>query len=439
MGPIRAFSRPSHALIAGEFVTSASPYSPTPGYSAARRSCYAYSSSAIASHHNAVPHPHLYGTVCATDPLRAGLVSSSPAALQTYLLHFKKPLPPGAASPDTHLAVPVQQDTRGDSLKEARDAARSTKRKETLEPGRNDGSEYERKNKERKIKNKSEKKLKKREQGSKNKHHNGEHKNHEKKSDCKWEKFYDLDEFKVNKDQIKWKNKNYSLAWKKHQKEDQCTQSEEEHDFGSERREARSNNKPVAASVSCPATKADDPCTSRMSLVFPISDDDDDGFGHDGGGEKENNEELWPISDIVETEDEEGESKPEHNEDQPGEDCGGDGPVPQRVNTFEDDAEAVGVFQQQQLAFTAGDNNSAITKHGNLEDEEDFSGVEPNTKAWQDSPQTGEKHKDYDAEEELQLDEQTEQENEDKRRLTEEDWPRDGVRATQRLRPRTYR
>lgn len=438
MGPIRAFSRPSHGLAAGELVASASPYSHTPGYPAARRPYCAHPSSPLGSHHSALSHPHLFGAVCAADPLRAGLVSS-PAAPTTCLFHFKTLLPPGAASPDTHLAVPAQQDTRGVSQGTKNDVLVSERvRKDIIERGCKDDSECERKSKEeRKSKNKSaEKKLRKGEQRSKNKHHNGAHKRHERKSNSEWEKCDDNNAPKKNNDEIKCKNKHNSLTWKKHQKEHRWTNNEDK-DFGNERRERKwSKDRLKAASASSPASKADDPCTSRMSLVFPFSDDDDDGYGHDGGG-KESNEEPWPISDIVETEDEEGEHKARQTEDLSGENC--EGSLPQHVSSALNDAEAVGVFQQQQQVTPATENT---TQNENSESEEKLGSVVPSNQRWQDSPPTRDTHdvhKDFDTDEELQLEEQVEHDNEDKRRSGEEEWPKDGVRATQRLRPRSYR
>lgn len=442
MGPIRAFSRPSHGLAAGEFVTSGSPYSHTPGYSAARRPCCAHSGSSLGSHHSALPHPHLFGAVCATDPLRAGLVSS-PAASTICLFPFKKSLPPGAPSPDTHLILPAQQDTRGAGQGAARGAEEGEKRrKDILERGWEDGSDYEKKRKEEgKSKNRNEeKRLKKSEQGSKNRQHNGAHKRHERKSGSKREKFGERNAHKKNKNEIKLKNKNDILTWKKHQKEHRWITSEAGNDLGRERRDEKwRKNKLSLASASAPATKADDPCTSRMSLVFPFSDDDDDGYGHGGGGEKESNEEPWPISDIVETEDEEGESKPEHAEDPSSEDFEGDGPLQQRANSAVSNTETTGVLRRQKLTLTAEDGVSALTQNGNSENEANFGSVLPNTHEWQDSPPTEGKQQDYDTDEELQLEEQAEHGNEDKRRSGEEDWPKDGVRATQRLRPRSYR
>lgn len=440
MGPIRAFSRPSHGLAAGEFVTSASPYSHTPGYSAARRPCCAHSSSALGSHHSVLPHSHLFGTVCAADPLRVGLVSS-PAASPTCLFPFKNFLPPGAPSPDTYLVVPAQQDARGASHGAVRDAEGSERRrKDILERGWEDGSDFERKSKEeRKSKNKSsEKKLKKSEQRSKNKQHNGAHKRHERKPDSKWEKFGDNKVHKKNKNDTKLKNKNDSLPWKKHQKEHRWIKSGEQNDLVRDRREEKWNKNVNSASVSSPPSKADDPCTSRM----PFSDDDDDGYGHDGEGEKESNQEPWPISDIVETEDEEGEGKSEQAEDPSKDDLQGDGPLPQRVNSAVNNAEIACVLQGQQPTPSAEHSVSAITQNGISESESNFGSVLPDTQEWQDSSPTEEKHdlhQHYDTDEELQLEEQGEHGNDDKRRSGEEDWPRDGVRATQRLRPRSYR
>lgn len=440
MGPIRAFSRPSHGLAAGEFVTSASPYSHAPGYSAARRPCCAHSSSPLASHHSALPHSHLFGTVCATDPLRVGLVSS-PAASPTCLFPFKNLLPPGAPSPDTYLAVPAQQDARGGSQGAAGDAEGSERRRRDIpERGWEDGSDCERKRKEqRKSKKKSvEKKLKKSEHRSKNKQHNGAHRRHDRKPESKWEEFGDNNAHKKNKSDSKLKNKSDSLTWKKLRREHRWIKSGEQHDLGRDRREEKWNKNNVnPASLSSPPGKTDDPCTSRM----PFSDDDDDGCGHDGEGERESTGEPWPISDIVETEDEEGEGKCEQAEDPPREDLQGDGPPPQRLSSAVNHAEAGGVLRRQ--ATPAAEHSvSAVTQNGISESESNFGSVPPDVQDWQESPPAVEKHdlaQDYDTDEELQLEEQGDHGNDDKRRSGEDDWPRDGVRATQRLRPRSYR
>lgn len=434
MGPIRAFSRPS--LAAGEFVTSASPYSHTPGFSAARRPCCTHSSSSLGPQHSALPHPHLFCSVCAGDPLHAGLVSS-PAAPPPCLFHFKKLLPPGAAPPDTHLAVPAQQDTGGASQGVTRDAVgHETRKKDIYEHGWNNSGEYEWKNKdERKLKKKSSENVwKKHKEESKWKQHNGAHKRNANNSEFQWERFGDPDLWKRNEDESKRKNRKGKLKWNKPHREHQGVRSEEENESGDERRKAKwSKNKPAPAAVSSPVSKADDPCTSRMSLGFPFSDDDDDDdHGHEGKGKKETNEESWRISDIVETEDEEGENQLGHVQDTSGEDCDPKCSLPAIVYSALGDGESVDVVQQQQLPSAAGNGSSIPTQNGKPESESE----------WQDSPPTGENgelHKESDVDEENEPEEQMEHENEGKRKPGEVECPRNGVRATQRLRPRTYR
>ena len=437
MGPIRAFSRPSHA--AGGFATSTSPYSHTPGFSSARRPCCAHASTSLGPQHPALTHPHLYSSVCAADPLRAGLVSS-PAAPSTCLFHFKKLLPPGAAPSDAHLAVPAQQNTGGASQGATRDAVGHEKRKDIYEHGWKNGDEYEWNNKyERKSKKKnSENKSKKHKQENKWKQHNSLHKRSAKKPEYEWDRQGDTDLWMKNEIESKQKNRKDELQLNKSHKGHQEVRSEEENESGNERREAKwSKDKLAPPPITTTVSKADDPCTSRMPLSFPFSDDDDDDdCGHEGKGNKESNEELWPISDIVETEDEEGENQSGHVQDTSGDDCDSDCPLPAIVDTGVGEAESVGVALQH-LPSAADHGSSIVTPNGESEGE----GVSSDLCAvleLRDSPSTGEKseiHNEYDVDDENDLEEH---ENEGKT-TGEDEYPRDGVRSTQRLRPRSYR
>ncbi|KAK8401860.1 hypothetical protein O3P69_001154 [Scylla paramamosain] len=432
MGPIRAFSRPS--LAAGEFVASATPYSHTPGFSASRRPCSAHASTSLGPQHTVLPHPHLYSSVCAAGPLHAGLVSS-PAAPQPCLFHFGKLLPPGAAPPDTHLAAPAHQDTRSASQRATGHAlGHERQRKDIYEHGWKNGSECEWKNKdERKLKKKSSENIwKKHKQESKWKQHNGSHKRSAKKSEYKWEKFGDAQLWTRGEDDNKRKNKKEKLKWNKAHRE--------QHDSGTERRRAKwSKDKPARQAVAAPASRAEEPCTSRITCAFPFSDDDDDDdYGHEGKGNKEGNAESWPISDIVETEDEEAESQAGHARDAAAAEasqCAPSGLADAAVG----EAESAGVLHQP-LPSAVDDVKAIITQNGS---EGEGACSDPrNALEWQDSPPPGEQCellKESDVDDENNSEEQMEHDDERKRRPGEEDYPRDSVRATQRLRPRSYR
>ncbi|KAG0720588.1 Homeobox protein Mohawk [Chionoecetes opilio] len=437
MGPIRAFTRPS--LAAGDFGASASPYNHTPGFSAARRPCFAHTGMALGRQHTALAHPHLYNSICAADPLHAGL-GSSPAAPPPCLFHFRI-LPPGAGPPDTRLAAAAHQDTGGAGQGATRPAATHERRKDIYEQhGWINGGEYEcMNNDERKSKKKIGDNLWKiHKQENKCKKH-GAHKRDAKTSQLKWGRFGAADLRKRNQDENKQKNKD-KLKWKETPNEHHGVRSEEENESGSERREAKWSQDKAAPAASPLVSSTDDPCTP---LSFPFSDDDDDdNNGREGKDNKQGSEELWPISDIVETEDEEGENQTcGHAQDTPGEArapaCP---PVPAVADTAADDAECAAAVIPQPLPSTADDDKAIPTQDGNPE-HEDASGALDALQAWQDSPPPearSDLHKDSDVDDN-DLEDQMEQDNEEKRTSGDEECPRDGVRVTPRLRHRSYR
>lgn len=438
MGPIRAFTRPS--LAAREFVASATPYSHTPGFSASRRPCSAHASASLGSQHTVLPHPHLYSSVCAAGPLHAGLVSS-PAAPPPCLFHFGKLLPPGAAPPDTHLAAPAHQDTRGASQRTTGHAlGHERRRKDIYEHGWKNGSECEWNNKdERKLKKKNSDNIwKKHKHESKWKQHNGSHKRSGKKSEYKWESFGDAQLWMKGEDDTKRKSKKEKLKWNKTQREQHAAWSGEQHDPGTERRRAKwSKDKPERSAVTSSASRAEEPCTSRITCAFPFSDDDDDGdCGHEGKANKESNAESWPISDIVETEDEEAESQAGHARGAAAAEasqCASLG----LGNAASVEEKSTGVLNQP-LPSAADDVKTIITQNGS---EGDGACSDPREALeWQDSPlpEQCELLKESDVDDENNSEEQMEHDEEGKRRPGE-DYPRDSVRATQRLRPRSYR
>nr|XP_045581450.1 uncharacterized protein LOC123745182 [Procambarus clarkii] len=438
MGPIRAFMRPSHGAAPGEFATTASPFSPSHrSFSAQHRPCgtHAPSSSPL---HNPHQRPHPYCQTCAVDPLRAGLMSSSVAPYIYH--HFRTLLPPGAPPADPHPGVSLPQDTRGQALGE------TVWRKQA---GRWKDSEYKWKKDEDKWKKESgENKCKKRGEDSawsKDEYEwrkeRDESKGKREKDGCKWKKSKDECEWRKDKDASPWRAaKNDREKWIKKDRE-QCKPKKDEYKWRKDK---------ASPGLCHTSARADDPSSSRMALAFPFSDEEDDDED-EGRAAGESRHEAWPISDIVETEDEEGEPQE---------------PLPQSLEAADAaHARLEGSSLTQEGPSTgtpAGESVASVVikAPGSPRAQDRLESPKPerenyrpcNTQVPLEPQQCKElpprheeasgEEQDYVVGDEGRGDEEEEEDKEetDERKGAESgESPRDGIRATQRLRPRSYR
>ncbi|XP_068247008.1 uncharacterized protein [Palaemon carinicauda] len=247
---------------------------------------------------------------------------------------------------------------------------------------------------------------------------------------------------------------------------------------------------PSAACSSSPNIKHEDPLpsTSRVAFVFTLSEDEDDDEGHGydvGGGEGEgavpggeNRRVTWPISDIVETEDEDGEALQIDTRDvadREEEEELGKGGVVGGKNGDPEDASAgrerkkKKPSQQSDLSDTSRVLNhlvkvvikkphvrepdgAVVNAKGARETEKGKKAKEANRQGKSSHPEETERPsggvhlgkdgnaKDQQKEEEEEDDHEEHggEEEEDEEEEGEEK-QKDGVRATQRLRPRSYR
>ncbi|XP_042239443.1 uncharacterized protein LOC121877683 [Homarus americanus] len=477
MGPIRAFIRPSHGAAPGEFVTTASPFSPTHrSFSAPHRPCCAHAtppSSTLTPHHPHLhPHPHPYCQTCTSDPLRVGLVSSSVAVSQPCLYHpFRTLLPPGAAPADPHPGLIISHGTRGEGHKgggEAQKQGRWRKGKDQSEWKDSDYACKWKKDKDEFKKYSGEGKCKKSDHDNKWSKYSEEYKWRRERGDntCKKEK--DGYKWKKSKDEYKWKNNREEFQWKAVRGDDREQERWKKDKDECKWKKDKASPLPYLSSLA----KSDEPSSSRTVLAFPFSDEEeDDEYADEGRTTGENRHETWPISDIVETEDEEGEQQPEgvtqqdHPERKEREESDREEEVVQGSNetsvvkkSLKEPSPAVEsqfnvVSEEQESPNTTtvpeGESSSLKAKRTSEHDGEEVD-LHPNNvkNKWQEeethSPPSAEHRRE---ESEGEGDVVGEEEEEEKageevrkeKKGESSELPRDGIRATQRLRPRSYR
>lgn len=270
-----------------------------------------------------------------------------------------------------------------------------------------------------------------------------------KRDEYKWKKERDEYKWQKNKDN-KWRDKK-EFHWKNDSDGLKCGKEEEDHKWKKDKDDYRwKKDKRTPPPCLSHLAKAEEPSSSRMALVFPFSDEEDDeDYGDECRATGEDKHETWPISDIVETEDEDGEVQPEGTPRDP----------PARKGQEDDvlgTAEAAGVKEH------ASDDGSTLggpptdqepplagASEAGPEDQvaTDASTPDPLPHTEDTSQSDGPPPAEEDEEEEPIREENTEEdggkqeekEPEDERKREEVDSPRDGIRATQRLRPRSYR
>ncbi|XP_071514348.1 uncharacterized protein [Panulirus ornatus] len=470
MGPIRAFLRPSHGAAPGEFVTTASPFSPTQSFSHQHRPCCAHATPSLGPHHpypqpHPHPHPHIYGQTCASDPLRVGLASSSQPCLYH---HFKKLLPPGATTEDPHPGLTTQPRKRGasnDEEERRKDAEESDQWKKENQKSEWENSEYEW------TKDTGESEWRKDSGGGKWKksghdikwrRFSEEYKWKRERYDDKWKK----DEYKweKNKDN-KWRKERKEFQWKKESDGLKCGKEVEDHKWKKDKDDNKwKRDRVTPLSYLSSLTKAEEPSSSRMALAFPFSDEEEDeDFGDDGRATGESKHETWPISDIVETEDEEGELQPEGTtlrdpSARTGQQCNQEDGALREADASaaqehrSDDTPAAGaavggdtVTNQAPLAgapeggpgglIAADASTHDPTPHHSIARNNSQDGCAPLLPQSQDPGREEPRGGGGTEEGGGRVDKEPEQE----KKAEEGDTPRDGIRATQRLRPRSYR
>lgn len=482
MGPIRAFVRPPHGAAPGESVTTASLFSPShhQSFSARHRpfsAAHATSPSLALHHHHHHHHlpcaahvsPSSLGAhdqlfnprACASpEPPRVGLGSSlgssetppppPPARPCSPHRHFKKILPPGAAA-----ALQLPQHPR---LSLARSDTAPGGPVGAGGAGRNScGDAFESKQQQRKQRQQQDDKAKERKSafGFEESYKECKWKicdewRRDDKDESDWKKDTaggkwkrDFDKHKWNKaySEVKWKKEN-SYKWKKERRDVGWKKDKDEYKWKGER----------AAPATCatPEAKPDITSPSQVALEFPFSDEDDEGDDESGSGGRRGDgsrHEAWPISDIVETEDEEGEVGARSSDayeqaawEKEGEKAGpgagkeGEGEAglsnasPENPNLVIRAAVAPEHAHTRVPEHTASvsrashaSENPFCKRPSLLQEEDEYSRV-------RESQETS-GHDRSDGEEDLDAD----------RKDDEGDVPRDGVRATQRLRPRSYR
>ncbi|KAK3886831.1 hypothetical protein Pcinc_009056 [Petrolisthes cinctipes] len=323
MGPIRAYSRPSHGVAAGEFVTSSSPYSHSRSYSSRHGTFCVHTTPLDDAQHT------LYSPVCTSDTLRVGLPSPS-ASLQPGLFHIKKLLPPGEASTDPHPTHSSQQQD-GEGTEQDRwgtGVEQEQKEEEELEENEWEGGGSGRGNvgwhvEEEECRWKKEKDIQKWKRISREQKQCSESDHNTKcrrrVGQCKrkieesgiWETEKDDDDdhpWKKSRNSYKVKENNSHSSLKIISESAQSTREDGyNHSGTADNKNTEWQKKEFAEFVApklspSPAGSTDEACSSRMALVFPFSDDEEDEERGTEGGKHE----IWPISDIVETEDEEG-------------------------------------------------------------------------------------------------------------------------------------
>nr|XP_053642379.1 uncharacterized protein LOC128695651 [Cherax quadricarinatus] len=464
MGPIRAFTRPSHGAAPGEFASTASPFSLAHGrFSAQHRPCCAHATPSTLTY----PHPHPYRHTCALDPLRLGLTR------QPSLHHqFKTYVPPGAAQTDPHSALSSPQtrgehegawEGQGEPLKDE-----GAKEREALEEGKqkeeSDTSEWRSNCKWKSDRNKW------KSYNEESKCNKSGENNKWGKQEYKWKKDRDNYKWKKSKDECNWRGNKDGLAWKtaaEEQERDKWIKKDREQCKWKERKDECKCKKDKVSHLpyQIALAKTDEPSTSRVTLAFPFSDEeDDDDLEDEGRAAGESGHETWPISDIVETEDEEGE---------PG------APLPSSLVEDTQGAESEGIPQGSgemkgesqgdpgkgsppgesiiSVVVEVGNSNLCEARHTvpKQEGADHVQFIKEDKRQDDSIPPSPSKDAEGRREESADeqdvavgdggiegVEEQEEREKEevrDEKKREERASPRDGIRATQRLRPRSYR
>lgn len=258
----------------------------------------------------------------------------------------------------------------------------------------------------------------------------------------KWKR--DIDKHKWNKAycELKWKKEN-NYKWKKERRDVGWKKDKDEYKWKGERS--------TLAPCVTPEAKPDLMSPSQVALEFPFSDEEDDCDDEGGGGGRRadgSRQEAWPISDIVETEDEEGDVGAQNNE-------------AYEQGTWEREGEKVGsrAGKESEGDLVAGLRNASpenrnlviravvTPEHAHTRVPEHLASVSRASHA-SENPfckrpsllQEDECPRMREGQDSSVLDRSDGEDDLDVERKDEEgDVPRDGVRATQRLRPRSYR